>query len=262
MASHVTNRVLGAGKLYIAEYVNGVLGGFRYFGDTPGFTINISADRVTDDTSDGPIAEEAMNILTKVTRAASIIAKDVSLENLALFVMGTAGTRTQAGTAVTDEAIDGVAVDRYYQLGQSSANPVGVRQVSSVTVTDDQGSPTTFTEGTDYEIDLATGLLYVIAGGGITDGTSLRVSYTPSAGDIEEIASSDLGNAQVAIKYVANNTKGTNRDAYMALCDIAPNGDLAWKSRDTVAQMTFDVSILKPTTGEEALYINGQAVAA
>ncbi|HYE35505.1 hypothetical protein [Methylocaldum sp.] len=250
------NIVLGAGKLYFdLEDANGNLTGERYLGDTPGFTVNVQADKLEDYDSDGPIAEKHLDIATRVNRSAQIVGKDISGDNLALFLIGDKSTVNQSSGSVTDEALT-VKKGHYYQLGASASRPAGVRDISTVVVTGAGGTPT-YVDATDYTVDLTLARLYIESGGAIADDTPLLVDYAKVATTWEEIASNNLGAKKGALRFIADNTQGENRDLYIPKCEMAPGGELAWKSRDTVQQMTFAVSIGKRGSYAQ-VYVNGR----
>lgn len=258
MPNHVNNKVLGAGKLYLAlEDTAGKLQGERYLGDTPGFTLSVATESVEDFTSDSAVAEKDVDTVTQVTRSGAITAKDVSLDNLALFALGEVKAITQSGTQISGEAHDSVEQDRWYQIGVTTTNPVGARNVSAVAVKDDQATPTTFIEDTDYELDAAQARIYVIPGGGITTGTNLVVGATPAAADWSRVETGGVKALYGALHFIADNTIGENRDLYGPRTQLQPGGDFALKSRDTIAQMEFSVEFLKSGRGE-ALYVDGR----
>jgi hypothetical protein len=254
------NIVLGAGYVHFAPYdANGDPQGRRYLGETPGFTISGSTERAEKWSSDGPIAERLKDIATRVTRSASVTVDNISEDNLALFLMGDASEVSQSGTSVTDERH---TVDQglWYQLGSGPNDFVGSRDVSAVTVvTDPDGTPVTMTEGTDYELNLALGLLYIIPGGGIAASAAeeIGVDYTEAAATWDQVVTSNLGPKDGLFYFRADNSEGANRDVLIPQASLTPNGDMAWKSRDTFMSMQFDVRISK-RAGVEQVYVNGR----
>lgn len=251
--------VLGSGKIYFEqEDTNGALGGGeRYLAETPGFSLSVSPDVLEDWSSDGKIAEKLLDITTRVNRGGTLTLKDALIDNIALFVAGGVATVTQTATPVTDEAFTAVVADRWYQLGRSLSNPTGVRNVSSVTITGAGGTPT-YVLDTDYELDAALARFRPIAGGGLA-GNDALVDYTPAANSRSRITSDQLGPKVGALRFVADNTAGANKDVWIPRVQLAPDGDLAFKSRDTVMQMQFQMRI-SGRTGYAQVYVDGRAV--
>ncbi|MBA1147423.1 hypothetical protein H0Z60_10180 [Ectothiorhodospiraceae bacterium WFHF3C12] len=257
--------VLGAGKVFFDLFdANGAITGERYLGDTPGFRVSVNNESVQKWSSDGPTAELMEDVATRVTRECVIECENVNMDNLAAFLQGDTEDVAGGGGSVTAEAHT-VQPDRYYQLGQGSGNPTGARDVSAVTVTGSGGTPS-YTEGTDYTVDLALGRLYIIPeadGGTIVQDPAteadIEVDYTEGSTSRTRIASNDDGPIFGALRYVADNTRGKNRDLYATKVQLRPDGELAWKSRDTWQRLTFRAQFQKPDTGA-ALYVDGRAV--
>lgn len=255
------NIVLGAGYIYFDPTdASGNPIGERYVAETPGFSLTLNTERMEAWSSDGPIAEKLEDITTRVTRDFTVSVRDISAENLALFLIADVGTESTAGATVTDEAINGgqgVKQGYWYQIGASTTHPAGKRNIASLVVKSDDGV-TTYVKDTDYIEDLALGRIQIIEGGGIADSDVIEVSYTDATGSWEQITSNDTGAKEGALRYIADNTTGTNRDIYIPKCRMNPNGEFAMKSRDTLQELSFTVSVLKKA-GLAQAYINGRA---
>jgi hypothetical protein len=254
------NIVLGAGYIFFDPVdSDGKSTGERYVAETPGFSLTLSTERMEAWSSDGPIAEKLEDITTKVTRDFKVSARDISAENLALFLIANAGTETTSGATVTDEAINGgqgITQGRWYQIGASASHPAGKRNISTLVIKD--SVPTTYVKGTDYIEDLALGRIQIIVGGGIADDTVITADYKEATGSWEQITSNDIGAKEGALRYIADNTTGTNRDVYIPKCRMNPDGEFAMKSRDTLQELSFTISVLKKA-GLAQAYINGRA---
>lgn len=258
MPNHLNKIVLGAGKLYFDPFDDaGAKTGEEYLGDTPGFTVNVTTNNIEVMGNDTAVAELLANIATSVTRSANIVCQDMTASNLGRFMIGEVSAASQGNTPVTDHPINGVLQGRWYQIGVSATFPMGARDIGTVSVAD--AVPTTYDIGDDYELDLALGRIYIVPGGGIADGTDLLIDYTPATAAWERITASDLVSRRGALRYIADNTRGPNRDLYGPQVELRPGGDLAWKSRDTVQQLTFAAGFEKPDSGA-ALYIEGRPV--
>lgn len=256
-----SKKVVGAGRLFF-EQTDGsgvpIEGGEVYLGDSPGFSLTVENESIEDRSSDGPVAEKDVDVAIFVNRNFSLQTKNINVDNLALFVIGSVGTVTQTATPVVDEAIDGVQPGRYYQLGVSASNPTGVRGVTAVTVTDDT-AVTTYVLDTDYELDAASGRIRIIPGGGIAADSDILVDYTPVANSRQQVTTDNLGAKYGRLRYIEDATfgQGHSHDVFAPFVQMKPDGELAMKSRDTVQQMGWTVSVLTPVTGGSALYFDG-----
>lgn len=257
--AHTQTFVLGAGKLYFApQNTDGTYEGDRYLGDTPGFSITIESEKSELWDSDGPTAEQVGTVTTKITRTAALTVKDISADNLALFIGGEKSTVTQSNTPVTGESVGAAATlvaDRSYQLGISTANPVGVRGISSVAI---KKGATTYVLDTDYELDTDLGRIRVLSTGALAGQSGVTADYTPANNSRTRVSTADVASKRGRLTYIARNSSGANKDLVGPLVDLRPSGELAWKSRDTWQEMGFDLEFLKADTSTAAIYIDGR----
>lgn len=257
---HVNDYVYGRGKIYLGRettFDQFATVGERYVGNSPGFTLNVESTSLDHFGSDGGINELDASVTTQVNRSGTVTFDDISPDNLLLFFLGSKATINQSATAVVGEAHNAVLPGLFYQLGASATNPQGVRNVGSVTVTNDvQATPTSYVEGDDYEIDVLTGRIYIVPGGAIVAATNLLVGYTPVVSTRDRVIS---GSSPIKgrLRYIEDNPAGTNRTLLLPLVEIAPNGDLDLKG-DTWRQMPFSVKALKRGS-LAAVYIDGEA---
>jgi hypothetical protein len=254
----MANFVLGAGKVYFATRTNGVLAGEKLIQETPMLSFSVKTERVQQWTSDGAIAELALDVPTKVERSGKFTCQDISDYNLGLFAIGAASTISTTSGAVTGSAINGgvaLAADTYYQLGLATHPHVGVRDITSVAL---KTGGTTYTENTHYTVNLELGRIYIPAGSTCI-GAIVTADYSTTVSSWGQMASSDSGAVEGALRFVSDNTAGEDRDWYFPVVVLSAEGDAELKSRDKVQELSFGFSIQKPTTGS-AVYCNGRPV--
>lgn len=265
---HTSNIVVGAGELYIDLLdSDGNLTGERYLGDSIGAALSIATERASIFSGDGPVAQELVNIARNVTRSMTLTLHDMSPENQALFIVGETEAASLAATAVTDEELT-VKRGRWYQLGQTAANPLGAWAGATLgntkPVTDDANTPVEIAKAKNWEFDADTGRLYILPNAtGIADGDVIKVDYTPKAATATAAKSGDAKTVLAAIRYLEDAAEGEGRHIYARRCSIAPGGESALKSagRDTEQQLTLTASIQESkVSGTPALLINGKAV--
>lgn len=254
------NYTLGRGELHFGQFVTGTQTpqGELYFGNSPELAFSAEQETLDHYNSDEGIRQKDESVILQQDYMGSFITDNISPENLAFFFLGEASTLTDAGSTITDEEHDGVAPGRTYQLGTSATMPAGVRSVSSVAVTDDDGTPVTFDETDDYTVDLDLGRVYVVPGGAITDGTNLRISYTIGASTRTKVISKGKS-IEGSLRYIAKNPAGDNIDYFMPYVKLMPNGDFALKG-DEWQQLSFNIEVLKKGT-LEAVYMDGRPIA-
>lgn len=249
--------VIPKGRVYIDEFdANGNTTGERYFGRTPGLTINITSESLEHYNSESGLNEKDDEVVTQIDRTGNLQVDEVTDDNLAAWIVGTVASIAQVATPVLDEAIT-AKQDRYFQLGVSTSNPTGVREAAL----DDVGGPgAPYTVDVDYSYDPVLARLYIIPGGGISDDDALTIDYTPAVKTRSQIASSSLASKEGAVRFIADNPKGENRDWFFPKAALKPNGDATLKQTDPVwFQMAFEIEVLKKDANTEAVYIDGRA---
>ena len=254
--------ILPSGYFYWdQEDANGNLTGERYVGQTPALTISAKAPNQGDVySSDGPVEELLTTFSSRIDRTADLTMQNVELANVALFVEGDLAQKSTSAGSVTGEAIGPVTQGRWYQLGQDATNPAGVQMVQNVVVKD--SVPTTYVEGTDYEVDLDLARIYIIEGGSIADATSLLTDYDTTAVTWDQVASNNRAKQYGALRYVSDNTGGANRTLYAPRALLKPTGNMVWNDRQNAATLQFQASFMRRSVNgvyREALYVDGRA---
>lgn len=107
--------------------------GFRWLGNCPGFEINVESENLQHTSSEGGLAEVDLDTPLSINRTATIQIDNFSADNLAIFLGATVEDLAQASATVTNELIEWVRTDRFYQLG-TSVLTTGSRNVTAVTV--------------------------------------------------------------------------------------------------------------------------------
>lgn len=254
--THTNQYVFGRGRLFFNRRISGVFQGRKFLGNCPGFTLNVESESFTHKSSTSGISTTDLTVTRAVDFGGEITCDDLQTNNLVMLFAGTSSTVTQSATPVTNEAIV-VRKDAHFQLGISSGNPMGVRDVSSVTVTNTAGS-TTYVLDTDYKLDAESGMIYIITGGAITNGQTVHVDYTATAGDRELVASGSAGSIEGELFFVADNASGANRDLRLPLCSLAPNGDIPFITEDDIASFSFTIGVSTLDSSTSAVYVGGR----
>lgn len=262
------NYVIPKGKIYFDKFTIGVLitaalrgEGEDYLGNTPGASTNQTSETVDHYDSDSKVKVKDESVQLSIERKGTITVDDISADNLALYFQGAVSTQAQGAAAAVEEELT-VKQDRSYQLGQTAANPSGVRSVSNVLVA--KGAPgfaTNVDAAGNWTFDAALGRITILDGApDIPDNTAIQVTYDVAAVSRERVIS---GNDVIygAMRVIADNPKGINRDHYYPYVKLTPSGEYVLKA-DTWVQLEFEIEILKKADNVEAVYIDGRAVAA
>jgi hypothetical protein len=247
------------GRVFFDPFdANGNLTGEIAMGNCPGVTLTIETTKAEHFSSEKGLREKDESLIVEVNRTGNVNCDNFSAANFALWLSGTRATVNQVTTPVTGEA-RAVTPGRFYQLGATAANPLGVRKVSAVTVKSTDGA-TTYDVGDDYNVDLDTGRVQIVVGGAIAAG-NVHFGYTPVAGSYETVRSGATAETQGALRIVADNASGANRDFFMPKVTLTPTGDLPIIAEGTeFVQMQFGLEVLK-SANAEAIYADGRPVA-
>lgn len=256
------NYVVPKGKVFIDLFLaNAIVGadtrgiGERYFGNTPGFSTSSTSENLDHFSSDGGLKVKDESVQLSLDRKATMSCDNISGENLALFLQGDSTLITQVSAVGVSETINAKRA-MYYQLGQSASLPAGVRKIENVVV---KIGATTIAALGNYSVDTELGRIYVEdAAPSIPDNSALIITYDIVASTRKQVVS---GNKTIygAIRVVADNPKGQNRDFYFPYVKLSPDGNFELKS-DTWQTINFAVEILKKADSVNAVYIDGRPV--
>lgn len=248
----MSNYTIPKGKIYFDDG-----SGEEYLGNTPGAELSVDSTSLDHYSAESGIREKDDTALVEINRKLAITADDISVGNWARFIIGAASIQAQAATPVVDESVGAVKQGRYYQLGATVGNPSGVREVGSVTV---KVGAAVKTIVTDYTVDLVLGRVYIVPGGGIADAAVVLVSYTPAAKSRDRVVSASSAATAGALRFIADNPKGVNRDIFLPSVNLKPTGSAKLKGDQAeYMQLGFEVEILKKDLNTAAVYIDGRA---
>lgn len=246
-----TNYTIPKGKIYFDDGT-----GEEYLGNTPTADLGSESTSLDHYNADSGIREKDDSALVEITRKLTITADDISTANWARFIIGNVSTLTQAATPVVDHSMGAVKQGKYYQLGATTGNPSGARGVTAVTI---KVGAATKTLGTDYTLDAALGRIQIVPGGGIADGDVVLDSYTPTANTREQVITASSASTAGALRFVADNPKGVNRDIFLPSVLLKPSGTAKLKGEQAEwMQLGFEIEILKKDANTAAAYIDGR----
>ncbi len=261
---------IGQGKLYLDPFkkVNGVpqIGqttGELFVGECPEFNIEPSSEQKTYMSNTAKIKTPKVKTTTSVDYASSFTTNDLNADNMCMSFLGTKATVATAAATVTAESITTSAVaGARYQLGVSVSNPTGVRNLDqftpgSVDVLVKTITPAaTLTAGLDYTVDMALGAVTILNTAAAV-GKSITVDYKTKVASRTQVIS---GNTPFvgALRYVADNPIGDNKDLYLPYVQITPNGSVSFIGEDWAsAQYTVNIN---QRDGYSSIYVDGRAV--
>lgn len=237
--------------------------GERYLGNCPGLTVGIKTEKAEHYSSTSGLRQKDKTVVLQVDRTGTLKVDNMSLDNLALFISGDVAAVTQAPDTEAVEELE-VLPGRYYQLGVSAEAPVGARSIDNLAVTATDSSARVYVEDEDYEVDEDLGRIHIRADGAIAaDGQAetIECSYTVAAASWSQAATGKTSELSGALRFIADNATGDNRDAYLPSVTLAPTGEMNLVSDGTdFNAMEFELDILAPANGA-AIYFSGRPAA-
>jgi len=261
------NYTLGRGEVYFARLdpATGILGGERYIGNTPETNLTAEEEKLEHFSSDRGVRVKDATVTLQVNYTGTISCDNINEANVALFFLGNTETLTVAQTTVTDEAVSGVELGMFYQLGMSTANPSGARNViypgAAGTAFALKKGSTPLVHGTDYVVNAALGRVEILdTSTTVENGDDLTATYTVAASVRERIISGSTA-IQGALRYIAFNPEGRQIDYYMPSVTLSPNGDFPLKS-DEWQVIPFNLDVTKKDDDTAAIYGDGRAMSA
>lgn len=257
------NYTLGAGKLYFDRMdADGNLTGEYYIGNTTSLTGSTDETREEHYSSDEAERAKDASVVTQSDQTVGFTTDDIQPENLALLWKGTS---EQLAVAAATGEVENLTVmrGRWYQLGVSATAPTGARSISMTSLTDDESTPVAVPGGdggANYEVDAELGRIFIKEDApDIADGDVLIATYDIAATSRTVIISKGE-TIRGALRYIADNTAGTNRDDFWPLVELSPDGDYEFKA-DSWSEMSFTGEVLKKE-GYYKHYVDGRPVAA
>jgi hypothetical protein len=261
--ARVKNYTLGAGKLYFDRMDDdGNLTGEYYIGNTTSLTGSTDETREEHYSSDEKERAKDASVVTQSDQTVGFTTDDIQPENLAMLWKGTSEVLAVAADADVEETIT-VIRGRWYQLGTTTLKPTGARAVTITSVTDDEAIPVAIpggSGGVNYDVDLELGRIFIKEDApDIADGDSIIVTFDEGAHS-RTVVISKGETIRGALRYIADNTAGENRDDFWPLIDLSPDGDYEFKA-DSWSEMSFTGEVLKKE-GYEKHYVDGRPVVA
>lgn len=244
---------IGRGKLYFNKFIPGTTTGTgeRYMGNSPSVNVTSTYQDLPHYTSDYAVREMDDNFTLQTDRGGTFTIDNASIENIGLMFGSDAVPESSTGATGETQTITDVKLGYYYQIGESTTTPDGVGAVDNVTV---EVGATPAVEGTDYTVDLDTGMIYILPDAtAINDGDDIDVTYDIVAGDTVLVIE-EGEQVEGSLRFIADNPKGENKNYFWPYVRIQPTGDFALKGEQWQL-MTFNFAVLTPKDGRKRVYV-------
>lgn len=188
---------LGAGDLYIAKFVNGVLGEFKGPYECKKFEIKPNVDQ-KEMTSKGRTTYGQVIESVTIPKPAELKVElpEVNKESLAIALLGTSAGVSQTAGSLTDEVVTVAALDTWYPLSKGYFSVITAKNASNVALV----------EGVDFILDLQQGWIKVLVESTkVTAGQTIKVSGTYRSASGYEIKTMTEPQLRCRFKLVGKN---------------------------------------------------------
>lgn len=258
-ADKINDYTLGRGELHFAQFRAGttIPRGERYLGNSPELGYNATQETLDHYNSDRGIKTKDASVVLQQDYAGSMGLDSIDMPNVAMFFLGEFSTLVTAARTVAAEPFTLLERGCSYQLGTSATDPSGVRDVTEVVLANTTTPANVPVAGVDYVVDEALGRVTILeTSTKLLDGSAFTAAYKVSASSRERVISKGK-TIEGALRYIANNPAGGNKDYFMPHVKLTPNGDFNIKGDDWQT-VTFNIEILKKGA-LEAIYVDGRA---
>lgn len=191
---------LGAGDLYIARYVGGVLQPYQGPYECTKFEIKPNVE-LKEMTSKGrnTYGQVIESVAIPQPAQLTVALPEVNKESLAIALLGTVAAVSQNAGTLTNHSLTVTALDTWLALPNAS--------FTTITATTSGGSPAALTEGEDFIVDKQLGWIKVLPSNnnGVTAGSSILVSGAYAATTGNEIKGMTQAQLRARFKLVGKN---------------------------------------------------------
>lgn len=242
-------------------------------------TVSQSATPVVDESITPILSDREYQLGTTTSNPTGVRSVgSVTVESAEGHDAGAAATTT--AYALGDFVQPATPNDRYYMCvaagtsgGSAPTWPTDGSTVTDGTVTWRDMGTILRVVTTDYTVDAASGRIYIVPGGGLALAIGyaaalaspvdleLYVGYTPTAGSRTRISSGASGSLTGAVRFIADNAAGSNRDLYIASASLAPSGELPLITEDELASFTISIGVNERDSSTPTIIVDGQLVA-
>ena len=251
---------LGRGKVYLDLFKPGTNTGTgeRYLGNTPEVSLTTETEVLDHFNSDAGIREKDLTVLLESSRGGAFATDVISKENVAMFFMGDVDSSTMMELPDQREAFKSWALGRTLQLGTTDVSPTGARNITNLVIGIADAS---LTLGLSGDINSNPNVTVIPLSGNATADLAMgRLYLEPTSSELtankQIVAQFDI-EAQSrsvvlaknemmygALRYIADNPVGENRDMFFPKVALTPDGDYNLKGDDWQT-MGFSFSALK-----------------
>jgi hypothetical protein len=242
-----TELVIGRGRLFFERFEEGQTkprGVERFFGNAPDLTTTQAVTKLDHYASTSGMKTKDKSAVISNDKTGTFSTDDISAENVATWFLGDGDEVISAAAVGVVSAYTAVPRGVWLQLGANDASPGGARKVLNVVVKSGV-APGVVVVGANYDLDLELGRIYVHEDApAFAAPLDLTVTFDTTAG-VENMVIPQGKQVFGALRFIADNAVGENKDHYWSYVELTPNGDYALIGDDW-QKMSFNFEVLRP----------------
>lgn len=238
------NYTLGKGILYFDKYNPSTEKheGARDLGNSPEVSMSVAPEKLEHFSSRGGLKVKDKTVVSEMAMSISFSLDEPNTENLALMFMADQESVSQAAATAAEVDIANPNKGRYYNLNHKAI------EAESVEVVDNETSPVTYTEGSDYTIDYDNGRIFIPYDSTITNAVTLTITYDAAAKEYVKLKALNQTEIEGRLRFMSDNPVGDNYDMQAWRVSLTPSGDLGLIGEDWMT-LSFEAEVLKDETG-------------
>lgn len=244
----------GQGSVYLSERdpVTGQpTGGFRFLGNVPTLRISTTVQQIKH--TESYTGQQLTDLVIETTKEAQLMMtlEYFDAQNLAFALYGT--PTVIAGATVTNEAV----------IAQPGRH-VPLANINLTSFTTLVAGATTYVQGTDYVVNLKSGMLSFPVTGSIAAGTTVQASYV--CGNIEKVSAFTRTNREFWLRFDGLNTAENDNPVVIDCYRVRFMPQKQWDLiGNELSSMELDGDILfdskQPNTAENGRFFRQRQVA-
>ena len=234
----------GQGKLKMAPIVNGIVAsGHRWVGNVPDFKPAFAATKLDHKESYTGQRLPDKSLTTELKSTFTATLEDWSPENVALATRGTA-QKTTSGAVTNELSPATLAIGETWYLKNGN--------VTSLVITDSNGTPATLSLGDDYTVDDAYGAITIVNLTGYT--LPLKAAYTKGVVDVVPFFTEAV--KEVSLVFEGINTADNNKKVRAELYRVAldPTKEMGLITEQFGQFVLEGTALIDSTKGEDPLF--------
>jgi len=233
----------GGGKLYIEPFVDGVLNGKRtYFGITENVNLTTEVSYLEHKNTETSVTKTDKKLQKSVGATLSFATAEISIPMLARAYGGKITQKVQTAQVATAVTLASVSIGAFYEIGFYKITTLVVK---------DSTDATTYVEGTDYSVDAGSGIIEILEGTTIVDGSALNLTVTADAYTGSLMAGLKGDALEARLVFISDPLAGKRFKYTFKKVSINASGDFGLKGED-FAILNFEGSALADDTVTDA----------